>query len=852
MPTVIDSLIVELGLDPKSFDAGAREAVRKVDDLEKKAAASATAYNNAVARGVVNLFNQLNRQAQQARQSTQTHTTAVGNLFGRLNQQTQQAGGATQAQTRTITGLFAAMGRVYQSAQLHMNNAAQSARRGGQMIASGASQGTSSLQALASAGLTAYASLKTVQTMLLSTQEAAEKTAATGRRALSAGMGGAAVNRFGALAIAARETVGANPAQVEAEMAELNQAFKRAQDMGVWDPRFTRMMQTLPPGTLSPADQRLPMDELLDKIGVSLQSKPTDERIAWATAQGFSQETAQFLALPTDRRRRATAVAQQRAPTEDQVRELDKLRERVEIVRGEYESLWRVLVTRFSKSGLSDALEGFAALLAEIQKNETALKAIEVALGVGFAGAIAIAINRIGRVGQILLGLGSNPGAVFLSRLFGAAGILAGPGAFLYGLMGRIDPKSKGIPADESALPGAGRVPTQEEVDRYQRNLAPHEPGGVRGWWRQNAPRWLGGNYLSPKEDPRGKADKIRAAAVRHGHDPDVMLAVARKEGLLKYSGDNDTSFGAFQLHVGGGLGDEYYKQTGRHPSDPANEDDMIEWTAKNLARTGWGPYHGAAKAGVTGRMGIGTGAASASGAGASVLYANQRAVRNLPVQASLEVRMKEAAETLYGPGARVVVGSGGQPASGPNRVGTHSHDIDPRTGRGQAADVKVYYGSGQQVTGAELSKMGQYWLAKKYGGVGLRMEGDALHLDEHRARSWFYEGATPADRLAAARGRRGEMPAGSQSQMAAGLQSSLTAGGAITAAMQASRAAIMAGQGWSAAAGTTNTSYNRDTSIGSVNIHTQATDAQGIARDIRGALDRNLTAADANMGLEY
>jgi hypothetical protein len=37
MPTVIDSLILELGIDPKGFSSGAREASATIDDLTNKA-----------------------------------------------------------------------------------------------------------------------------------------------------------------------------------------------------------------------------------------------------------------------------------------------------------------------------------------------------------------------------------------------------------------------------------------------------------------------------------------------------------------------------------------------------------------------------------------------------------------------------------------------------------------------------------------------------------------------------------------------------------------------------------------------------------------------------------------------
>jgi hypothetical protein len=61
------------------------------------------------------------------------------------------------------------------------------------------------------------------------------------------------------------------------------------------------------------------------------------------------------------------------------------------------------------------------------------------------------------------------------------------------------------------------------------------------------------------------------------------------------------------------------------------------------------------------------------------------------------------------------------------------------------------------------------------------------------------------------------------------------------------SAVASTAGAG-GAASTTTVTTQNH---IGEVNVHTQATDADGIAKDIRAAIDRNATSSQANMGAQ-
>ncbi len=112
---------------------------------------------------------------------------------------------------------------------------------------------------------------------------------------------------------------------------------------------------------------------------------------------------------------------------------------------------------------------------------------------------------------------------------------------------------------------------------------------------------------LGPRDDPRGMEPHIRAAAQKYGVDQDTALRVAKSEGLLSFLGDNGKSGGAFQLYTGGGVGNQFQKETGLNPLDPANEPATIDYAMKTAARGGWGPWYGAKKIGVTGMMGIGT-----------------------------------------------------------------------------------------------------------------------------------------------------------------------------------------------------------------------------------------------------
>ncbi len=105
--------------------------------------------------------------------------------------------------------------------------------------------------------------------------------------------------------------------------------------------------------------------------------------------------------------------------------------------------------------------------------------------------------------------------------------------------------------------------------------------------------------------DPRGKLPVIQQAAQKYKVDPGYAARVAQSEGLSSFYGDGGKSGGAFQLYTGGGLGNEFQKETGLNPLDPKNEDATIDYAMKKVSQGGWGPWNGARKIGITGMMGV-------------------------------------------------------------------------------------------------------------------------------------------------------------------------------------------------------------------------------------------------------
>lgn len=115
---------------------------------------------------------------------------------------------------------------------------------------------------------------------------------------------------------------------------------------------------------------------------------------------------------------------------------------------------------------------------------------------------------------------------------------------------------------------------------------------------------------------PQGAIEAyIRHAAKQRGIDPEIAVRVAMSEGGVSdptrqsdvvKNGVREQSYGPFQLYMGGGLGNEFQQATGLHPSDPGAWQKGIDFALDKAKEGGWGPWYGAAKAGIGNRDGIG------------------------------------------------------------------------------------------------------------------------------------------------------------------------------------------------------------------------------------------------------
>lgn len=104
----------------------------------------------------------------------------------------------------------------------------------------------------------------------------------------------------------------------------------------------------------------------------------------------------------------------------------------------------------------------------------------------------------------------------------------------------------------------------------------------------------------------------ITARAPQYGVNPVTAIRVSHGELPVpsNWVGDLGTSFGPFQLHKNGGLGDDFIRQTGLSLTDPSTWKQQVDFSLQAASKGGWGPFHAAQKLGISTWEGI-AGAAS-------------------------------------------------------------------------------------------------------------------------------------------------------------------------------------------------------------------------------------------------
>ena len=494
-------------------------------------------------------------------------------------------------------------------------------------------------------------------------------------------------------------------------------------------------------------------------------------------------------------------------------------------------------------------------------ETNTLLKACE-ALFALWAGAKFIAFLRaILSLRALLLG-GRTGGAVaagggLLGLILNGLGIGAGVAAWgttqqLPGAVARggVDPATGG------ALDGN---PTGGLVDRDASGRS-----GFRRWWDRTMPRWLGGNrgggeapagsgrvgalpitpgtgegHVASREE---RANYIRQAAIRNGIDPEVALRVAQSEGFDKYTGDQGRSFGDWQLFTGGGLGNEAEK-AGINVRDPNTWKEQTDFALRKAREGGWGPWNGAKRVGIGNWQGIGRGGdAGTSGnvtpgsanhmqgqygpAGSNLTTITTASGRKVTVHAAAAASFKGFLDELEGTGYRIdsLGGHNHRTIRGSNRLSQHAYgnaiDINPdRNPMGNRLITDL-----PPNVSAMAARHGLSW------GGDWKRRPDAMHFEWTGRAPKKEAPAAPAPEPPTSarwwRGSPGAMAYADQARQA-----------------QAAQMARISNDNRSSSS-TSSTNFH-----GGITVHTAATDADSIARDLEPAIKRRSYAFNAQSG---
>lgn len=225
-----------------------------------------------------------------------------------------------------------------------------------------------------------------------------------------------------------------------------------------------------------------------------------------------------------------------------------------------------------------------------------------------------------------LLGFGGAAAAV--GAVGGAAAALPGkvirggglPGAALTAMVAMKEDSQHGNPLRTWLRAKLGIEDPGEAAPWAGANAVnPGTPNMERRLWGYTDDEAAAGGGVAFKSQ-REKEAFIRATAARIAIDPDKAMAVARSEGFdnFKSTIPGEQSFGAFQLHVtpggrGRAVGDQFRKDTGLDPANPANERASIEYALEWAKKHGWGDFHGAANTGIGKWEGIQKGGSTVS-----------------------------------------------------------------------------------------------------------------------------------------------------------------------------------------------------------------------------------------------
>lgn len=367
MPTIIDSLVIELNLDPSGMSSGAQQAQQTLGKIQSAAQQAAQNIN-------VNIHKTIT-------QTVQTYNQQLN----ALNQ--------------------------------NLQNVSNQSYSTGQAVRRNAQAGAAGLAGITTSALGAYAALKALQGLYSSVTSTAAGGAALSRIIPEIGGSSGAIQSF---AEAARVKVGADPAAVMEDLRTLSINLETFKKRGI----LVGGLQEMQIGGVNVGTDDT-VESLLGKLSRNLASKPTEEAAMWEQRYQLSRDTGRFLRQGPDAIRSAEDQVKQRNLTKDQSDSLLKLTQAENDAASASEHLWRVITADLSKSGLASALEGLAKFQDYLSESPASLHAVETGIT---AVAAVMGVTLVTAITRLLWAINS-VWALPLVRLLAGRGALAAVGA---------------------------------------------------------------------------------------------------------------------------------------------------------------------------------------------------------------------------------------------------------------------------------------------------------------------------------------------------------------------------------------------------------------------------------------
>lgn len=344
MPTIIDSLIIELELDPAKFSRGQRQATDSLRRMEQEADRSARGIGDAGSKGFAVFFANIDKN------------------FGQANK--------------------------------HLADIAAQSRRAGRTIADGGREGAAGVTSLTAAALGAFSAMKALQGLYREVTSTAAGGAAIGRITPEIGARSPWVQQF---ANAAGIAVNANPQAIMEDLRSLEVDLQTFAKRGELSGRLREMMI----GGV-PVSQSDTVESLVAKLERNLGAMAPEERAMRSQRYGLSRDFGRFAGTGSRGVDAAMAQTRDRNLTEEQIKQLERLQRAENQVAQAYTHLWQTITADLSRSGLSAALEGLSSLMDGLSHNKTELRLVEVGIGVV---ATATGVTLVGAIGRLIVSL---------------------------------------------------------------------------------------------------------------------------------------------------------------------------------------------------------------------------------------------------------------------------------------------------------------------------------------------------------------------------------------------------------------------------------------------------------------